>query len=109
MTDERAARVHELLEHNVRTEILAQDAIGNLGLTDQQMSQLAWAIAAEVDHAFSVDWDPDWLQPGEVHHWAEEDMHFARCPTCLNDSPGQAALSDAVAWAKRHHCSSSSK
>lgn len=102
MTDERAARVHELLEHNIRSEIGAQNSMSDLGLSDRQAEQLAWAIAAEVDRAFSVDWDPDWVRPGEVHHWTENGQHFARCPVCLGDSPAEAQLAEAVAWAKRH-------
>ena len=102
MDRERQVRVSELLEHNVRTEIEIWNGARNAGLTDEQIQELAGSIAANVDYAFAVDWSPDWIKPGEVHSWEEGDGHFARCPTCLRDSPPSATRSKAVAWAKAH-------
>ncbi|MFZ1912655.1 MAG: hypothetical protein WAU30_09885 [Propionicimonas sp.] len=53
-------------------------------------------------YAFAVDWSPDWVGPGEVHHWEESGRFFARCGACLADSPASPDEQTAAAWARSH-------
>jgi hypothetical protein len=69
--DPPADKLTELLQDNIRNELRAQNATGDLGLSDVQIGRLAWGIAAEVLYAFAVKWDPDWVDPGEPHTWTE--------------------------------------
>lgn len=84
---DRQARVDALLEDNIRTELQAQNAMADLGLSQEAIARLARGTAAEVLYAFAVDWSPNWVKPGQVHAWEESGDFFARCPTCLLDSP----------------------
>jgi hypothetical protein len=102
MDRERQVRVVELLEHNIRTEIEIWEGARDAGLTEEQVEELAGAIAASVDYAFAVDWSPDWVRSGEVHSWEEGGGHIARCSVCLLDSPPCPTRAEAVAWARGH-------
>jgi hypothetical protein len=93
----------ELLEDNVRREIEVQNAMGSLGLTDQQIKSLAWAITAEVDYAFDVRWSPDWVGPGEAHVWVDGGQVFARCGQCMQESPPLATKALAREWFVEHN------
>src|SRR3546814_3710855 len=102
MDRERQARVLQLLEDNVRSEIEIWNAARTAGLDAQQVEELAGAIAANVGYAFAVDWSPDWVKEGDVHAWEDAGSHFARCSLCLDDSPASATRGEAVAWARSH-------
>ena len=84
---DRQAPVDALLEDNIRTELQAQNAMADLGLSQEAIARLARGLAAEVLYAFAVDWSPNWVKPGQVHAWEESGDFFTRCPTCLLDSP----------------------
>jgi len=99
---DRQARVDALLEDNIRTELQAQNALADLGLSQQAITRLARGIAAEVLYAFAVDWSPRWVGPGQVHTWEESGNFFARCPACLLDSPPTGNREAAAAWAATH-------
>lgn len=100
--DERQARVADLLEDNIRTELHAQNGMADLGLTEKDIERIAHGITAEVLYAFAVDWSPDWVKQGGTHAWQSSGAFFARCSTCLRDSPPSASCEDAVAWAASH-------
>jgi hypothetical protein len=99
---DRQARVDALLEDNIRTELHAQNAVADLGLSQQAITRLARGIAAEVLYAFSVDWSPSWVKPGQVHTWEESGDFFGRCPVCLLDSPPTDNSEAAAAWTATH-------
>jgi hypothetical protein len=100
--ERRDERVSALVEHNVRSELTAQDAILGLGLTVETIDRLAWAITANAQYAFDIQWSPDWVQTGDFHTWEVNGWAFARCPRCLCDSPPQPTRDLARAW-MRHH------
>jgi hypothetical protein len=104
---DRQARVASLLEDNIRTELRVQNDATDLGLPQEAIARLAWAVTAEVLYAFSVDWSPDWVKPGQVHTWQESVDFFARCPACLQDSPAAGTPQDAAAWAASHQATHS--
>ncbi|BCB88703.1 hypothetical protein [Phytohabitans suffuscus] len=75
----RAARVVSLLEDSVRTELQVINRALELGLGDATIEQLTSGVTSGVLSAFSVDWSPDWVKPGQVHAWEENGAFFARC------------------------------
>ena len=89
----RQERVFELLEHNVLTELRIQTAIGGPEVSEERLADL---------YAFRVDWDPDWVRTGQLHSWHEGSSFFARCPTCLIDSPPRPSDEEAQAWVREH-------
>lgn len=99
---EREQRVAELLEENVRVEIFAASALNDIDLTQIQVQQLARAVTTSVLYAFAVDWAPRGVKPGDPHTWQSSGRWFARCATCLQDSPGSASRDEAVHWAGDH-------
>lgn len=70
------------LVENVRQELQAQNAIGELGLADDVLDQLASAIATNAVYAFEVKWAPKWLRRAEPHAWHDEEGAFAECVDC---------------------------
>ena len=66
--DKREARVVALLEDNVLTELRVMNSALDLGLTDSAMENLMQAVSSSVLYAFAVDWSPDWVKQGQVHH-----------------------------------------
>ena len=48
------------LTENVREELQAQNALGNLGLSEADIKSLTRAVATNVDYAFEVRWAPRW-------------------------------------------------
>ncbi len=48
------------LTENIRTELLAVNALLNVGLSPEQIDRMAWAIATNIDYAFEVRWSPRW-------------------------------------------------
>ncbi len=99
---DRQARVDALLEDNIRTELRAQNALAELGLSQQAIDRIAWAIKTELRYAFSVDWSPRWVKPGQLHAWEESGSFFARCPSCLLDSPPAGNHETAATWVTTH-------
>jgi hypothetical protein len=69
VVQDRQARVDALLEDNIRTELNARNALAGLGLSEQAIDRLAWVIKTELRYAFSVDWSPRWVKPGQLHAW----------------------------------------
>jgi hypothetical protein len=99
----RGERVVALLEENVRNELVRQDIILGLGLSIIDIQALTKSVTAEVRYAFSVDWSPDWLVPGDVHTWEDySGAIFGRCSVCLQDSPAQTDRDRAAAWVRAH-------
>lgn len=92
----------DLLVDNIRGELTAASALNDLSLDDVVIGRLANAVAANVLYAFSVDWSPDWIKPGEIHAWEEASEWFARCSTCLADSPPEPDRETAIRWAADH-------
>lgn len=90
------------MEANIRTELEAQNAMGDLGLSQAAIARIAHGVTAEVLYAFAVDWSPDWVRPGEAHTREASGEFFALCPVCLRDSPPKTSREDAVAWAANH-------
>ena len=43
----------------------AQNAMADLGLSQEAIARLAPGIAAEVLYAFAVDWSPNWVKPAQ--------------------------------------------
>jgi hypothetical protein len=97
--------VYDLLEDNIRAELTAFSGIHELGLSAPQVEQLARAVATNVLYAFSVDWTPSWLGPGQVHGWEQSGKWFARCTICLVDSPASESREAAVGWVTTHAAS----
>jgi len=54
---EHEARVTALLEDNIRTEIDVRHAARSLGLTDDAVGTLAWAITAEIMLRYRSCWN----------------------------------------------------
>ena len=102
LVNERAERVVALLESNVRTELQVTNGGFDFGLSDETIERLMQGVTSGVLYAFAVDWSPDWVKPGDVHHWEEAGRFFARCGVCLADSPPSPDLETAVAWAHSH-------
>ena len=100
--DERAERVVALLESTVRTELQVTNGGFNLGLSDETIERLMQGVTSGLLYAFAVDWSPDWVKPGDVHHWEEAGRFFARCGVCLADSPPSPEEDTAVGWARKH-------
>lgn len=77
----------ERLEENIRDEIRAQNGTGGLDLDDATIRRLAACIAANVDYAFKIDWQPRWVPSGGPHRWTDSgdgsgDRHFVECLRC---------------------------
>ena len=51
---------HARLVDNITDELLAQNALRDLGLTDDVLRSIAAAVATNVDYAFDVRWSPRW-------------------------------------------------
>ncbi len=102
---EREARVVALLEDSVRTELRIANGALNLGLSDASIENVMQMVTSSVLYAFEVDWSPDWVKDGEFHAWEEDGGWYARCPSCLSDSPRAEDRLGAVAWAKQHELS----
>lgn len=100
--DERAERVVALLEANVRTELQVTNGMFDLGLSDETIERLMQGVTSGLLYAFAVDWSPDWVKAGEVHHWEDAGRFFARCGVCLADSPPAPDEETAVSWARDH-------
>ena len=100
--DERAKRVVALLEDNVRAELHVTNGGFDLGLSDETIERLMQGVTSGLLYAFAVDWSPDWVKAGDVHHWKETGRFFARCGVCLADSPPSPDEETAVAWAHDH-------
>lgn len=98
----RAERVIALLEDSVRTELQVTNGGFGLGLSDQSIERLMEGVTSGLLYAFAVDWSPDWVRPGEVHHWEESGRFFARCGVCLADSPASPDEQTAATWAHSH-------
>src|SRR3954453_18936065 len=84
--DERDQRLVALLEDNVRTELQVTNGVLDLGLSVDALESLMRGVTSGLLYAFAVDWSPDWVKPGQVHHWEESGRYFARCGVCLMDS-----------------------
>jgi hypothetical protein len=52
--------VDERLTGNILEELRAQNALRSLGLSDDDLSGIAEAVAINVDYAFRVEWEPRW-------------------------------------------------
>ncbi|WP_185996191.1 hypothetical protein [Nocardioides campestrisoli] len=102
VVDERAERVVALLESNVRTELQVTNGGFELGLSDETIERLMQGVTSGLLYAFTIDWSPDWVKPGDVHHWEEAGRFFARCGVCLADSPPSHDEQTAMAWAHSH-------
>lgn len=102
LVDGRAERVVALLESNVRTELQVTNGGFDLGLSDEDIERLMQGVTSGLLYAFAVDWSPDWVKAGDVHHWKDGDRSFARCGVCLVDSPPSPDDETAVAWAHEH-------
>lgn len=103
--DGRAERVVALLEDLVRTELQIANGGFDLGLSDEAIERLMTGVTSGLLYGFSVDWSPDWVKPGDVHHWEEAGRFFARCGICLADSPASPDTQSAVGWAHTHEAS----
>lgn len=100
--DRRAERVVALLEDNVSTELQVTNSAFGLGLSDEAIERLMEGVTSGLLYAFAVDWSPDWVKQGEVHHWEASGRFFARCGLCLADSPALPDDGTAVGWARDH-------
>jgi hypothetical protein len=94
--------VVELLEDDVRTELHITNGGFDLGLSDEAIEQLMQDGTSGLLYAFAVDWSPEWVKAGEVHHWDGTGRFFARCGVCLTDPPPSPHEDAAVAWAHGH-------
>lgn len=102
MDSAREQRVIELLEDCVRTEIRITSVGTGLELDDLVVENLVQGVTSGILFGFSVDWNPDWVGPGDLHRWREESDYFARCPVCLIDCPAQADEAAADEWVHAH-------
>ncbi|MEI2818891.1 MAG: hypothetical protein V9E81_01180 [Marmoricola sp.] len=105
VAEQRVARVVELVEHCVKTELQVTAGIRGLDLDDATLEELAGGVTAGLLYAFEMDWSPDWVRPGEVHQWQENGMHTARCSVCLADSVPTNDRNAATTWAESHAAS----
>ena len=92
----------ELLYDAVRDELRVYNGVEKLGITDEAIRTLAWAVSTRIDYAFSINWSPDWVAPGCPHLWHDEGGWHARCNECLQESPPSASEHDAVTWFDNH-------
>lgn len=102
LATERDVRVVALLEDNVLTELQVANAALELGLSDEAVENIMQMVTSQVLYAFSVDWSPDWVKPGDVHAWQDDNAWHARCPGCLLDSPPSDSRNNAARWAHEH-------
>jgi hypothetical protein len=98
----RIDRVVALLQHNLRSTLERNFGREGIELSDERLDYLATDLADEALYAFSVDWAPRWVKPGDVHSWPHDEGYLARCGVCLVDSPLFAERTDAQAWARGH-------
>jgi hypothetical protein len=77
------------------------NAMLELGLTEDVIESLMFGVTSGVLYGFTVDWNPDWTH-GEPHQWQESGQHFARCRSCLLDSPPQKEAQLALSWVQQH-------
>jgi hypothetical protein len=91
-----------LLQHAVRDEVVTANAIGPLGLSDQDIDNLTVFIVDRISTAFELKWRPSWLPQGVPHTWTEEGAVYARCTDCLLMSPAAATAEAAAGWFGRH-------
>ncbi len=56
MPGEDEDALDERVIENVLTELRAQNALGDLGLEDEDLQRAAWAIAVNLGYAFHVHW-----------------------------------------------------
>jgi hypothetical protein len=99
--DARSKRVVALLEDCVRTELQVTNGMLELGLAQDVIEAVMAGVTSGVLYGFDVDWNPDWTH-GEPHHWAESGRHFARCRSCLLDSPARKDSQAAMGWVQQH-------
>lgn len=105
MDEERRQRVVDLFEDCVQTELAHRNELDGYGLDEVAIQRMMFSVTAAVLYAFDIDWNPNWVKAGQVHHWEESDTWFARCGVCLVDSMGSPSKADATAWARRHEAS----
>jgi hypothetical protein len=86
----------------VRSELKVANGALELGLSDNAIERLMEMVTSQLRYAFTLDWSPDWVVPGEVHAWQEGEYWYARCSGCLLDSPPSSSRDDAAAWAQEH-------
>jgi hypothetical protein len=98
----REQRAYALLEHRIRDSIEYVNASNELALAADDIEALVFELASEISYSFEVDWDPDWVGPGDFHAWTEADGTRARCPMCLLDSPPSPTKDLAVTWVRSH-------
>jgi len=60
MAEDQADPLDERIIENVLTELRAQNALADLHLDDDVLQTLAWAVAVNLDYAFSIEWAPRW-------------------------------------------------
>lgn len=99
---ERAQRVLNLLGENVRTELQVTNVGFDLRLSEETIERLMEGVTAGLVYAFSIDWSPGWVKPGDVHRWEESGRFIARCGVCLMDSPAFPDERPAIEWAHAH-------
>ncbi|UFN45695.1 hypothetical protein [Nocardioides okcheonensis] len=90
------------MEHNVKTELQVTNGMFDLALSEETIDLLVQGVTSDLLHAFEVDWSPDWVKAGDVHHWGESGRHFARCGVCLTDSLPSPDPETARAWVCEH-------
>jgi hypothetical protein len=74
---------NERLINNIREELLAQRALSDLPITDQQIAHVAVSIASNVEYGFEVRWAPRWVKGDDPHHWVEGDEQLRYFMECL--------------------------
>lgn len=93
------------LRGNIREELRAQTAMGDLPLDEIVIERLAEGIANNVEYAFEVRWSPRWVKDDEPHRWTESsegrDEHFLECARCRKLWVFQSAT-EADSWWERH-------
>lgn len=74
------------LRANIREELSAQRAMGDLPLDQIVIDRLADGIASNIEYAFDVHWAPKWAKNDEPHRWTEavegRDQYFVECLRC---------------------------
>ena len=61
--DDERGGLDERVVENVLTELQAQNALQGLGLDEDKLRLLAWAVAVNLDYAFELRWAPRWESP----------------------------------------------
>lgn len=56
MPEEDEDALDERVIENVLTELRAQNALRDLGLEDEDLQHVAWAIAVNLDYVFHLHW-----------------------------------------------------